>query len=370
MAKEVCLDRHAAAGTLFESTGSPRMLFECATSAAPTRNATPVISALPASKGLPNLLLSAATKQLAVAGEEFSLLGATPEPGLPLSSTSLELVHQARMVTARMAELQVIIELQLVRGRERHECPVCLRAYDDICYPSARAKGAFECRHDVCYRCSHQLLLTAVSTPSEMQRIYRCPLCRAAGCINHDSVRTPDWLKIQLRSAEVVKAKEEGEFEEHQAPLRIRRAAASVAEQIQALQRLLGSVSGGDFDSEYLRMLGAVGGASEVEVEMFEVMDEEAEGAVDVVVDGPGELEEEAEAQAEFQDHWLELAADAAAAVAADTEAQAEVEAMEAEGRLREESSVARDAILQAAAVHERTVDEFVLEDIDDEDLN
>ena len=178
------------------------------------------------------------------------------------------------MVADRIAEAENLRSLRCVSGRTRAECPICLTFYDEICYPTGCAKGAFECQHDLCYRCSHTLLVVAASGAggADARRVYRCPLCRAGGCIDcTDGPPAPDWLRMQLASAEVVEAREATALQIEEEHLRLQGAARTAADQLRALMRLLGSNEGteaGDSDSPYMRFLDVVHGALEVDVEV------------------------------------------------------------------------------------------------------
>ena len=72
-------------------------------------------------------------------------------------------------------------------------CPVCMEPYDagPGCCPSARAAGAFECEHSLCFGCSRKLLITAAAAGAERASlVFRCPLCRAGGCLDRSDVPT------------------------------------------------------------------------------------------------------------------------------------------------------------------------------------
>lgn len=143
---------------------------------------------------------------------------------------------QLAAVRARAMELEALTALACVSQRPCEECPVCFASYEEGCYPSARAAGAFECGHSICFGCSHRLLVTAAAAgPSRSLSVYRCPLCRADGCLDREDVPTPVWLRGQLASQEVIDAREAAaKEEEEQAPLRLRLAASSASEQIAA----------------------------------------------------------------------------------------------------------------------------------------
>lgn len=155
---------------------------------------------------------AAPTRESSPALPPSAKLGAEPQvPRLLLVDTDAALLR--RLAVAREAELEVLRAQRCVSARARPECPVCLCPFDDAgTYPSARpSECAFECgRHDVCYGCAHRLLVTAMThMGEETKKAFRCPLCRAHGCVDRDDgVRTPDWLKLQLARPDVVAARE------------------------------------------------------------------------------------------------------------------------------------------------------------------
>jgi hypothetical protein len=90
----------------------------------------------------------------------------------------------AELLTAELCDLTA---RRCVRERPADECPVCMEPYDEGpgCYPSARAAGAFECEHSLCFGCSRKLLITAAGAGAERASlVFRCPLCRANGCLD------------------------------------------------------------------------------------------------------------------------------------------------------------------------------------------
>ena len=187
------------------------------------------------------------------------------------------------------AELRELTALRCVSERHRDECPVCFAPYDEGCYPSARAAGAFECDHTLCFGCSRKLLITAAGERRSL--IFRCPLCRADGCLDRADVPTPAWLLNQLADVEVVSARDAATVrEEEQAPIRLRLAASSAADQVAALHRLIAGDSAPAADIHRLLALLAARGAAEVpeeEAAVEEEVVEEGGGG------GHGALEEE-----------------------------------------------------------------------------
>ena len=90
----------------------------------------------------------------------------------------------AELLTAELCDLTA---RRCVRERSADECPVCMEPYDEGpgCCPSARAAGAFECEHSLCFGCSRKLLITAAGAGAERASlVFRCPLCRANGCLD------------------------------------------------------------------------------------------------------------------------------------------------------------------------------------------
>jgi hypothetical protein len=174
-------------------------LSETALSAAPTREATPDLGPVGKELGLPSLQLGALAGDASLCApcteQSCSLLG---------SAAGAETARQAARVRELGSELSELAGLRLVSDRQKDECPVCLVAFEDN-YPISRAAGAFECRHDVCFACSKRLLINAVSDPTVPTcHAFRCPLCRAHGCVDRDDgVHSPRWLQRMLMSEEV-----------------------------------------------------------------------------------------------------------------------------------------------------------------------
>jgi len=258
-------------------------LSETALSAAPTREATPDLGPVGKELGLPSLQLGALAGDASLCApcteQSCSLLG---------SAAGAETARQAARVRELGSELSELAGLRLVSDRQKDECPVCLVAFEDN-YPISRAAGAFECRHDVCFACSKRLLINAVSDPTVPTcHAFRCPLCRAHGCVDRDDgVHSPRWLQRMLMSEEVVEAQALGaRLHIDQAPMRIQFAARTAAEQIAALQRLISGGDGGGDDADFEHVLEAMREASEVEVEVVYDTDE-GEGPVGWAVYSP-----------------------------------------------------------------------------------
>ena len=189
------------------------------------------------------------------------------------AESHLAAVQAAELLTTELRELTA---LRCVSERPRDECPVCMEPYDEGpgCYPSARAAGAFECEHSLCYGCSRKLLVTAAAAGAERASlVFRCPLCRADGCLDRTDVPTPAWLLSQQADPEVVSARAAAAArEDEQAPLRLRLATSSAADQIAALRQLIAGDSApgesdisapGQSDIHRLLALLAVRGAAE-----------------------------------------------------------------------------------------------------------
>ena len=166
------------------------------------------------------------------------------------ADSHLAAAQAAELLTA---ELRALTALRCVSELPRDECPVCMEPYDEGpgCYPSARATGAFECEHSLCFGCSRRLLVTAAAAGAERASlVFRCPLCRADGCLDRADVPTPAWLLSQQADPEVVSARAAAAArEDEQAPLRLRLATSSAADQIAALRQLItGDSAPGDSD--------------------------------------------------------------------------------------------------------------------------
>ena len=100
----------------------------------------------------------------------------------------------AELLTAELCDLtarRCVSERPADEGPDG--CPVCMEPYDEGpgCCPSARAAGAFECEHSLCFGCSRKLLITAAGAGAERASlVFRCPLCRAGGCLDRSDVPT------------------------------------------------------------------------------------------------------------------------------------------------------------------------------------
>ena len=152
------------------------------------------------------------------------------------AESHLAAAQAAELLTAELTALRFVSERPT-----RDECPVCLEPYDEGpgCYSSARAAGAFECEHSLCFGCSRKLLVTAAAAGAEhASLVFRCPLCRADGCLDRSDVPTPAWLLSQQAEPEVLSARAAAAArEDEQAPLRLRLATSSAADQVRGRGR-------------------------------------------------------------------------------------------------------------------------------------
>lgn len=202
-------------------------------------------------------------------------------PSPPLTPAKAHIFREQR--TEEISRIQC---LRRVSSSYDEDCPVCLSPFPEQSYPMPRIpRGGFECNHAVCYDCNLRLLKISATT---IQGNYRCPLCRADGI---GEEHAPAWLLAQLNSQEVTEAREEAERRRaDEAPLALRRAAMTAAEQVGQLLRLM------EGDESMARIRRAVQEASDVLVEVGgDEMDRVITG--EIQSDLERELEEEVMAE-------------------------------------------------------------------------
>ena len=202
-----------------------------------------------------------------------------------------------RCQAERQAEVEELMTRRCVTADREAECPICLCPFEERRYPECRVpQGAFSgCAHAVCRECCTRLLITAAdSVATVLSHEYRCPMCRAAGVAACDA---PPWLRTLIASDDVAAARQAAKRRaEDSAPIAVRRAAATAAENIAALRRIVLGASGAGVpfgDSE--RLQRAIRAASSVLVEVEEDEDGtegevEDEGPVFTRTEGEAEL--------------------------------------------------------------------------------
>jgi hypothetical protein len=214
--------------------------------------------------------------------------------------TPLALPDAAELDAPRKAALAA--ELEALRGSRcvsrlpDEECPICLADYPETPFPVVRVpRGAFMCCHAVCRPCIQRLLVvSAEAVGRSMPQPVRCPLCRAEGVRAADA---PPWYRVLLESDEVVAARAAAKQRfEDSGPAAVHMAAATAAQNIAALHRLIFGSAGagaasrasarggtdagaegdaaarsdGWSDEQAVRLQAAVQAASEVVVEVSE----------------------------------------------------------------------------------------------------